>query len=506
MKYGPVNRTEPWGGTCVTVDIADTPRARVDERYLSVAIDSSQLVGGHWWSPSGEVEPGIGQQRVAPFDFANPRLAELARELAPSYLRIGGTEADSIYYAVGETGFRPPPAGYDLVLTGSEWSSLNDFARSAGLDLFFTVNGGPSSRDAEGHWKPDNAESLLRYASGRGDPLAVLELGNEINAYWFAYGLRHQPDGATVAGDLRHLREITRRYYPHALIVGPGEFFWPRVGSPFSSFTRVLSGVLENGGGGSLDALTWHYYPQQSRRCPIATRRASPTLLLEPAFLDEVSRWSGEIESLRDNHAKGLPLWLGETGNAQCGGEPMVSDRFIGSLWWTDELGLLAARGQSVVVRQTLVGSNYGLLDDATLDARPDYFASVLFKRLMGQVVLDVRRQADADPFVRVYAQCTPPRAHKPTGSVTVLAINLHLDAVATVKWPGPVGRDSDIYEITAPDLVAPEALLNGRPMRAVPGQPLSLEPRHEPFQGVVKVAPASYAFAVIDAGAAACN
>src|SRR5262249_35554803 len=100
----------------------------------------------------------------------------------------------------------------------------------------------------------------------------------------------------------------------------------------------------------------------------------------------------------------------------------------------------------------------------------------------------------------------TPPRAQKPAGSVTVLAINLHLDAVATVKWPGSIGHESDIYEVTAPDLVAPEAFLNGQPMRAVAGQPLSLEPRRQPFSGVVTVPPASYVFAVVDAGASACN
>src|SRR5262249_34914262 len=152
-------------------------------------------------------------------------------------------------------------------------------------------------------------------------------------------------------------------------------------------------------------------------------RRASLGELLDPASLDEVSRWASDVERRRDASAPGLPMWLGETGGAQCGGEPGVSDVFASSLWWTDELGLLAARGESIVVRQTLVGSNYGLLDDATLEPRPDWFASVLFKRLMGREVLGVVRTEPGDPFVRVYAHCAKGAA---PGSIALLAINLH--------------------------------------------------------------------------------
>jgi heparanase 1 len=346
---------------------------------------------------------------------------------------------------------------------------------------------------------------LLRHATARGDAIRVLELGNEINGYWFGYGISQQIDGATVAADLGELRRLAGRLMPDALIAGPAEFYWPRVGSPFASRTNVLGGLLAAGGGRALDVLTWHYYPEQSRRCPIATRRASPTELLDPASLDEVSRWAADVEGRRDKIAPSLPVWLGETGGAQCGGEPGASDRFASSLWWTDQLGLLASRGQSVVVRQTLVGSNYGLLDERTLEPRPDYFASVLFKRLMGRAVLGVDRRPGGDPFVRVYAHCTRDRGTNAAGTVTVLAINLHQHGDATLEWPRASGHAVEIYQVTAPSLDSPDASLNGERMVVSDGA-TTFRPRRAEFEGAITLPPLSYSFLLVDAGNAACG
>jgi hypothetical protein len=493
---GPEKRTVDDGRRDVAIDLGPAAAATVDERFLSVAIDSSQLVGGHWWSPEGKVE-SIGRRRVAPIDLSSPQLRDRARALAPAYLRVGGTEADRIYYALGD-GAGEKPSSFDLALTPVEWSGLTDFAKGAGLDLFFTLNAGPSTRDAKGQWTTDNAERLLSYARGRGDDIRVLELGNEINGYWFTYGLRQQPDGPTIAADLEKAHALARKWFPDAVVLGPAEFYWPRVGSPFSSRTQVLAGIFAAGNRPALDAVSWHYYPQQSRRCPIATRRATLTELLDPASLDEVSRWASDVESTSlPNTAR----WLSETGGAQCGGEPGVSDRFASSLWWMDELGLLARRGESVVVRQTLVGSNYGLLDENTLEPRPDYYASLLFKRLMGRAVLDVRRADGGDPFVRVYAHCTAPSAQAKPGSVTLLAINLHQQDEATLRFPGGSGRAVDRYEVTAPSLDSAHPELNGRPFALE-----ALTPRREPFDGTMKLAPASYTLAVVDAELPVCS
>ena len=70
-----------------------------------------------------------------------------------------------------------------------------------------------------------------------------------------------------------------------------------------------------------------------------------------------------EVISLRDAYQPSADAWLSETGNAQCGGEPIILYRFAPSFWWLDQLGVLAKHNVKVVVRQTLAGSDYGLVD-----------------------------------------------------------------------------------------------------------------------------------------------
>jgi len=487
---GPEPRTTPTRYRQAIIDLGDSPVAEVDPRFLSVAIDTSLIVGGHWWSPSGAVE-ATGRARVSPLDLKNANLRQLARELAPAYLRVGGTEADKVFYAVQpDAGTAPGPG--EIPLSRECWEGLLEFVRSSGLELFFTLNAGPGRRDAKRRWKPENAEQLLRYAHTHAQPIGVIEFGNEINGYWFSFGVLRQPSGTTVAEDLVRLRGLRDRYAPNSLLVAPGEFFWPRLGSPLAQPLDVLRELVVKDRGRNLDAITWHYYPQQSRRCPVATRRASLTGLLDPAALDEVSRWANRIRTHRDTVAASLPIWLGETGGAQCGGEPGVSDRFASSLWWLDQLSLLALHAQQVVVRQSLVGSNYGLLDDVTMQPRPDYYASILHKRLMGTRVLGVRRSPDSDPYLRVYAHCAP--QHRGHACVTVLAINLHQHESSVLGWPRVTGHGIDVYQVTAASLDSPTALLNGQPI-TFDGSSIALEPARVRSDGHYTLPPISYTF-----------
>src|SRR5262245_9164002 len=105
--------------------------AQLDPRFLSVAIDTSQLVGGHFWSASGRVEVGRGSERIPAIDLRKPRLLELARALGPAYLRVGGTEADHVYYAVGAARGSERPRAYELELDEPTWDALVAFARNA---------------------------------------------------------------------------------------------------------------------------------------------------------------------------------------------------------------------------------------------------------------------------------------------------------------------------------------------------------------------------------------
>jgi heparanase 1 len=216
--------------------------------------------------------------------------------------------------------------------------------------------------------------------------------------------------------------------------------------------------------------------------------------MLDPRQLDEIDRWAAEVEEARRRWAPHAEVWLDETSNAQCGGSPGVSDAFASSLWWLDELGKLARRGTPVVVRQALSGADYGLLAEPTLEPRPDYFASVLWRRVMGTRVLAT---VAAPRTLRAYAHCAAVGA-APPGAVAVLLINLDTRPAA-VAIDGVGDGVRRLWLVSADALDAPVALLGGQPLvAAVDGTLPPLEPalgRGARFT----LPPTSYAFALFD-------
>ena len=457
LAYGEPARPAPLPGALVTVSLAQAaPLRTLDARFLSVAIDTSQWLGGRWWSASGRVEVGRGTEPVAPLDLGQPALRELARALAPAYLRIGGTEADRVRYAFGGAAPERAQAENELTLDPARWDALSEFSAAAGLDLFFTINAGPSARGSEGQWLRSSAEGLFAHAREHGQSVSVWELGNEVNAYWFQHGLHEQPSGAQYAADLFAFRALVRQYSPAARVAGPAVAYFPLLGDPLPERLGFLPSALEQGGR-ALDILSWHFYPQQSRRCPVATRRAQPGQLLGPSELDELGRWSQQLEELRARWAPQAELWLGETGSAQCGGEPGLSDRFASGLWWLDELGSAARDGQAVVIRQALVGSDYGLVDAHTFEPRPDYYNSLAWKRWMGPRVLGLER-SQGNPALRLYAHCS---AHE-AGSAVLLALNVDPQHPAAFQLQGRVERMRR-FDFSAPALDSSELFVNGQ-------------------------------------------
>jgi heparanase 1 len=468
--------------------------ATIDERFLAVAVDTGQVVGGKFWAPVDAGGPA--QQPVVPYDFTRPKLRALAQALGPAYLRIGGTAADSVYYDMSDAPVASAPSPYLYVLTRATWDAVNAFATAAGMRVLFTLNAGPGPRDGQVAWKADNARALVAYTANAGYDVALWELGNEVNAFPLTEGLMSGVTPQQFAADVAVAKDLVGASTPAALLGAPSSAYWPVTGEVISFYPAFM-----NAGGGLLDVVTWHYYPMQSRRCPVATRRADPSLMFDPATLDEIDTWAAQVEGA----AQGKPVWLGETGNAQCGGQPGLSDTFAAGFWWLDQLGRVARRGQPVVVRQTLSGSDYGLLDDATLTPRPDYWTSLLWRRLVGTRVLDA--SSGGDRLLRVYAHCT--RAGAPgaaSGAVTLVVINLDPSTAVELTLDALGGDRADVYQLSG-DPASTSIALNGTTLLAADDGSLPpLEPAPVARQaGALRVtfAPATYGFVVLPGAAA---
>src|ERR1700674_2940481 len=90
-----------------------------------------------------------------------------------------------------------------------------------------------------------------------------------------------------------------------------------------------------------------------------------------------------------------------------------------------------------VVIHNTLASSDYGLLDENTYLPRPNYWAALIWRRLMGTTVLDPG--PSPSPKLHVYAQCLRGKS----GGLTVLAINTDRTAAFSMEIPGAGHRNT---------------------------------------------------------------
>lgn len=439
------------------LDLSKVKLAReVDPRFLSFSLDTALLVGSYWWNETGEVDGARGKEKIAPYNIASEELIAKAQALAPAYFRVGGSEADKLFYQLNpETKL---PNGYDSTLTPKHLKSLRAFIERSGLDLFFTLNSGPE-KWKNGSFESNNLLELIDYFKKENYPLSKLEFGNEVLAYWVLFGVDKALDLKAYGKAYRQVKKELAKRKTSFPIAAPASAFWPVLGEPFGEHFGQMKDIVSDIGP-ELDIITWHYYPTQSSRCPVAVRRMSKNRFLDPAVLDEVEHWAQELSEMRDAHAPQAQLWLGETGSAQCGGQINQSDTFLSGFWWLDQLGILALEDHDVIIRQALVGGDYGLLSYQDLRPRPDYWNSLLWKRLMGTKVL--RLHTGDTPYrnqrnqIRLYAHCHP------SGGASIVYLNLTPNQ-ATLN----LDREYQLrlYKLNALSLDAKELTLNGAPI-----------------------------------------
>jgi heparanase 1 len=279
------------------------------------------------------------------------------------------------------------------------------------------------------------------------------------------------------------------------LILGPGS-----VGEAASlgALSSLKSQDMLAATGRGVDAFSYHFYGAVSKRCaampgPLQT---TPEAALSREWLFRTDREVAFYAALRDRFEPGKPLWLTETAETACGGNPWAAS-FVDSFRYLNQLGLLAKRGVQVVAHNTLSASDYGLIDEATLEPRPNYWSAVLWRRLMGTTVLDAG--AAPDPGVHLYAHCLRGRP----GGVAVLAINADREAAHALT----TAMRSERYTLTAKDLLGATVDLNDRELKLGAGDALPGMTGRPAPAGQVNLAPASITFlAFPNAGNASCR
>jgi hypothetical protein len=90
---------------------------------------------------------------------------------------------------------------------------------------------------------------------------------------------------------------------------------------------------------------------------------------LSEAWLARTDETLAYYRKVRDKHVPGKPFWNTETADAACGGNPW-GGQFLDTFRYLDQLGRLAKQEVEVVMHNTLVASDYGMLDDRDFTLR----------------------------------------------------------------------------------------------------------------------------------------
>jgi len=461
----------------VSLDPATMPATgSVDERFQSYNIEMVELTGGRFWKPynshasdadkaqapaqqPGSTPAGLSQalfQYRPPIDLSNSRLRKLAAALGPAYVRVSGTWANSVYFHDSDSpASANAPSGFSGVLTRKEWKGLIDFSHAANAEIVSSVATSPGARDAHGVWTSQQAKELFAYTESLGGRIAAAEFMNEPNLAAMG-GAPKGYDAAAFGRDVAAFRAFLQQTSPGTLLVGPGSVGEGSLAIPAGA-GMLTSEDLLRAAGPVFGVFSYHLYAAVSQRCAGlgAPSQITQAAALSQDWLSRPEKINAFYAGLRDRFEPGKPLWITETADAACGGNPWAST-FLDTFRYLNLHASLAQRGVKVIMHNTLASSDYGLLDEKTFAPRPNYWAALLWRRLMATTVLDPRASPAANVYV--YAHCL--EAHP--GGVALLVINADQQIAHEITLPSAAER----YSLTAKNLQATTVQLNGKPLQ----------------------------------------
>ncbi|KAK9207870.1 hypothetical protein WN944_000219 [Citrus x changshan-huyou] len=393
--------------------------AKTDDNFICATLD--------WWPPD-KCDYGTcswGRASLLNLDLGNPILLKAVKAFSPLKIRMGGTLQDKVVYE--SKGIDEPCTPFvknnselfgfsEGCLTMCRWDELNIFFRRAGAVVTFGLNALrgriiQSDGSARGAWDSSNAESLMRYTVNKGYKIYGWELGNELSGN--GVGARIGAD--QYASDVDRLQTIVQNIYKgfkiKPLIIAPGGFFDANWFKEFIDKTPK-----------SLQVVTHHIY------------NLGPGVddhlidkILDPSFLNSGSQPFSGLQSILRSSATSAVAWVGEAGGAYNSGHNLVTNAFVFSFWYLDQLGMASIYGTKTYCRQTLIGGNYGLLNTNTFVPNPGYYSALLWHRLMGSTVLSTSLSETTK--IRAYAHCS-----KQSQGTTLLLINLDGNTTAQVR------------------------------------------------------------------------
>ncbi|XP_066976946.1 heparanase-like [Macrobrachium rosenbergii] len=449
------------------------------------------------------------------------KFVTLAKELSPAILRVGGSSANFLTYDPSsesghESGARKTDFNDDyeadendftnFTITAEDLRQLKEFADSASLTILFDLN--QFYRTPENTWDFSNALEIFKDSNDN----FKWQLGNEPNSYYYNY--KYNFTGTMDAHDYLSLRTQLEKHFDNPEIIGP-DVTNPRFrklsvedeeeanGLQMKFLNEFLESLKELKM--SLTAVSWHHYYLPGVNVTVEDYTSLETL-------DMLTWQIPQAVELRDKYCPGTPLWLTETSSSVGGGAMNFSNTYIAGFLWLDKLGLAAVEGIDLLARQTLYQKRYALINDIKKDFKPnpDYWLSVLYKRLVGVKVLDIATEG-APKTTRLYGHCQKPgsMSYKP-GNVVIFGVNVDHSRSSRVTFD-KMSPDHSIqqYLLEPPDnfIQSGDVMLNGKLLEMTSDEELpDLDP-HLLSGQELEIPPLSFGFwVVVDAHVQDCE
>ncbi|KAK6126924.1 hypothetical protein DH2020_039339 [Rehmannia glutinosa] len=393
----------------ITVFINGTsPIAKTDEDFICATLD--------WWPPE-KCDYGTLQ------DLKNVVFLNAVKAFSPLKIRLGGTLQDKVIYQTEDKQKPCVPFSKNSsemfgftqgCLPLARWDELNYFFNQSGALVIFGLNAlsGKSIQPnniATGPWDSTNAASLIRYTVTKGYKIYGWELGNELSGSGIGVGIAVDPYASDTIVLHNLIQDIYKGINTKPQIIAPGGFFDP------GWFQQFLAKTV-----GSVNVITHHIYNLGPGSDEHLIDR-----ILNPSVLDSGADVFRNVHNVVRTSINSAVAWVGEAGGAYNSGRNKVTNAFVFSFWYLDQLGLASTYDTKTYCRQTLIGGNYGLLNTTTFVPNPDYYSALLWHRLMGRQVLSTNFTGTRS--IRAYAHCA-----KQSQGITLLLINI--DGNTTVQ------------------------------------------------------------------------
>ncbi|WP_435358011.1 hypothetical protein [Emticicia sp. SJ17W-69] len=433
---------------------------KVDERFQSFNVEMCEVIGGDFWIPYELIDSvrkhsnkkGIEalKWKIEPINLYDQKLRNLAAALGPTYVRVSGTWANALYFQNNdEPKLASPPVGFKNILTRQQWKGVVDFCKAVDGKLVSSFPMSEGMHDEKGNWKPEQVKAILDYTHSLKGEIAAAELFNE-PSHAYHGDVSKEYRGINFANDLSAFKKLTADISPNMKIIGPGSTGEGGILPP-KSIDLTLDELLNQKPKPTFDVFTYHYYGTVSKRCGGGQKLENA---LSAEWLSKAEKGLDFYQNARDKYNPNAPIWLTETAESACGGNPLAAT-YIDSFRYLEQLGRLAKKGVQVVMHNTLARSEYALLDQDTHNPRPNYWAALLWNKLMGTEVYEAGSLSSG---VDIFAHNLKGKSKK---GRTLLILNTNDTETAIV-----IPNAGTQYLLTADELLTKKVKLNGQELK----------------------------------------